>query len=388
MSEARQDRYQAMNESNARTDISLRLRRRVTAAIAAFAAAIAVTNALSLVFALGETVRSTVLQPVVWHMAGIALLLALLSLRPPRWTGAVLVTVIVAVAIYAGVDARPGDLTSVALLFVGLTLADELGLTQASGRHLVPATIALFLISLIGSYIVEGMSPLRYAGSVLGAVCLSYLLWVLLSARAERHRMREVELEERVKERTADLRRQMEETKALEEERKVLLREVHHRTRNNMQVITSLLNVEEDRKGSPEAHAAVSNTRNRIAVLGFAHDQLFRSESVVRVRLRTTSKPLRSTCGPGQGCRKWSSRFPRRRALRRESTRRSLWRSWCTRCSAPWRRWHRPWRTRPRSAFGWRLAVTGGGLRSRRARRPPEGEVSHRTARREGWIRT
>jgi two-component sensor histidine kinase len=72
---------------------------------------------------------------------------------------------------------------------------------------------------------------------------------------------------------------------ALVEEKQMLLQEIHHRVKNNLQVVVSLLALEERRISSPEAHAALMDSRNRIMSMAYVHELLYRGESTTHVRL-------------------------------------------------------------------------------------------------------
>ncbi|MFW5828540.1 MAG: PAS domain S-box protein, partial [Alkalispirochaeta sp.] len=62
-------------------------------------------------------------------------------------------------------------------------------------------------------------------------------------------------------------------------ENQILLREVHHRVRNNLTVIASLLNVQSTAIASPEdAIAAFEKTRDRVMSMALVHDVLHRSD--------------------------------------------------------------------------------------------------------------
>lgn len=67
-------------------------------------------------------------------------------------------------------------------------------------------------------------------------------------------------------------------------EKEILLREVHHRVKNNLQVITSLLRIQA-RSMSPEAQPFVQDSVRRIAAMGRVHDQLYRSEHLAEIDL-------------------------------------------------------------------------------------------------------
>jgi len=61
------------------------------------------------------------------------------------------------------------------------------------------------------------------------------------------------------------------------EERGVLLREVHHRVKNNMQLIISLLNIKED---SPDS---ITDVRNKVSSMAYVHELLYRSPDMASI---------------------------------------------------------------------------------------------------------
>lgn len=62
------------------------------------------------------------------------------------------------------------------------------------------------------------------------------------------------------------------------DERDVLLREVHHRVRNNLQVITSFLSLQARETNSRPARLALREAQARIRALGVIHGQLYTQE--------------------------------------------------------------------------------------------------------------
>jgi PAS domain S-box-containing protein len=68
------------------------------------------------------------------------------------------------------------------------------------------------------------------------------------------------------------------------EEKEVLLREVHHRVKNNLNIISSLLNLQSSVIHTPEqAMAAFQNSRDRIMAMALVHEELYRSQDYARV---------------------------------------------------------------------------------------------------------
>lgn len=105
------------------------------------------------------------------------------------------------------------------------------------------------------------------------------------------------ELELRVRQRTADL--EMANQKLRDEiarrtgvedelrvalrERDVLLREVHHRVKNNLQVICNLVDLQANQPEGKQAPEALSDTRDRIHSIALIHEHLYESEDLARI---------------------------------------------------------------------------------------------------------
>jgi len=60
-------------------------------------------------------------------------------------------------------------------------------------------------------------------------------------------------------------------------EKDVLLREVHHRVKNNMQIISSLLSLQESASTDRESHEELTKSRQRIRAMALVHETLYRS---------------------------------------------------------------------------------------------------------------
>ena len=80
------------------------------------------------------------------------------------------------------------------------------------------------------------------------------------------------------------------------EEREVLLQEVHHRVKNNLQVISSLINmqVRKLKRAGAEAHA-LTECQTRVQAIAMIHEQLYQSKDYSRVPFSNYVRSLASS---------------------------------------------------------------------------------------------
>lgn len=80
-----------------------------------------------------------------------------------------------------------------------------------------------------------------------------------------------------------------------------LLREIHHRVKNNLQVITSLLNLQQRALADPAGRAVLADTRQRITALALIYRALYQSEDLRRVDVRSFLEELVAHLVNGDG---------------------------------------------------------------------------------------
>lgn len=76
------------------------------------------------------------------------------------------------------------------------------------------------------------------------------------------------------------------------DEKDALMREIHHRVKNNLQIISSLLSMQQRAVADPGARAALGDTRQRIGALALIYRILYQSEHVREADSRTFLREL------------------------------------------------------------------------------------------------
>ncbi|WP_455241048.1 histidine kinase dimerization/phosphoacceptor domain -containing protein [Methanothermobacter tenebrarum] len=66
-------------------------------------------------------------------------------------------------------------------------------------------------------------------------------------------------------------------------EKEALLREVHHRVKNNLQIISSLLSLQAKYCGSEEVKNILSDSQARIKSLALVHEKLYKTETITNI---------------------------------------------------------------------------------------------------------
>jgi PAS domain S-box-containing protein len=100
-------------------------------------------------------------------------------------------------------------------------------------------------------------APLLYMGRVIGFVGTDDDITELMAARAQ--------------------------TEASLREKEAMLKEIHHRVKNNLQVVSSLLNLQASHLKDSEARAMLTDTQGRVRAMALVHEKLYQSSDLFRV---------------------------------------------------------------------------------------------------------
>ena len=80
------------------------------------------------------------------------------------------------------------------------------------------------------------------------------------------------------------------------DEKDLLLKEIHHRVKNNMQIISSLLNLQAGYLKDEEAVNALKESQARIVSMAMLHENLYRSDNLTGINFENYIKHLIGTC--------------------------------------------------------------------------------------------
>lgn len=101
-------------------------------------------------------------------------------------------------------------------------------------------------------------------------------------------------LAEKISTREAELRRSLDEKDAL-------LREVHHRVKNNLQIVTSFLNLQSKSTADEVAREVLTEARVRVRALALVHRYLYESADVRQVDFASMTEALAEQVAHAQG---------------------------------------------------------------------------------------
>ncbi len=99
---------------------------------------------------------------------------------------------------------------------------------------------------------------------------------------------------EKLRKKNEELMREIEERKKIEEkmnqslkEKDILLKEIHHRVKNNMQIISSMLLLQSRYSDDEKLKTILLESQNRIETMALVHEKLYQSENLADINFKS-----------------------------------------------------------------------------------------------------
>ncbi|MDH5474692.1 MAG: hypothetical protein OEX22_03270 [Cyclobacteriaceae bacterium] len=88
------------------------------------------------------------------------------------------------------------------------------------------------------------------------------------------------------------IRKQNNELTISNREKELLLGEIHHRVKNNLQTISSLLNLQQRKLKDPESIKVFEDSKSRVIAMGLIHQHLYQNTSFIDIDFKSYTKEL------------------------------------------------------------------------------------------------
>lgn len=118
------------------------------------------------------------------------------------------------------------------------------------------------------------------------AVVFIAALYAFIKFRTEQLAADKNKLEQTVSERTVQLKQSLSEQAELLAEKDVLMKEIHHRVKNNLQVISGLLELQSKSLDDETAKEALVEGRNRVRSIALIHQNLYQFENLSSIEVK------------------------------------------------------------------------------------------------------
>ncbi|TVQ26359.1 MAG: sensor histidine kinase [Spirochaetaceae bacterium] len=184
--------------------------------------------------------------------------------------------------VFVSFESSPGNISSFLFLAAGLGLSIEYDLPRFSRLSIAGVLGIVYLVTSATSFAIK--VPLTalgivMTGHIMFGAGIGFLLLYLWKQRVNRYRSHTDSLIDLVSERTNEL-------ETLLQERTELIKEIHHRVKNNMQLTSSLLRLTMNDALDPHALHVLTRIRGRVDVMGLVHHRIYKAGRLSRVALK------------------------------------------------------------------------------------------------------
>jgi two-component sensor histidine kinase len=232
---------------------------------------------------IGPSLGLSGIQSFMSSYVGLIVLMGVISLACGFWYHPIARSVHILLFVFSGIfgalTTNRGNITSGFFIVLSIVLLLEYRVNRKLAWALAVAMVVGFFVALSVGYQDDTPRPVI---SALASMITLLTFAGLLGGITIRHRLFEMRnaeiLEERIAERTSELN-------AALEERTIMLNELHHRVKNNLQTVSAMLSLEEGRIPDERAREALRSSEQRVQAISRVHDTLYRSDKLDRIDL-------------------------------------------------------------------------------------------------------
>lgn len=116
-------------------------------------------------------------------------------------------------------------------------------------------------------------------------VAVGALLLLLLVLFYNRYRLKQ-KVNHQLENKQAEINEQNERLKKVLDDKEWLLKEIHHRVKNNLQIVISLLNTQSRFLDNEDAIAAIRNSQHRMYAMSIIHQRLYQTENLGTIDIK------------------------------------------------------------------------------------------------------
>ncbi len=121
-----------------------------------------------------------------------------------------------------------------------------------------------------------------YAGCI---ALIVFLMYMIFRARLKRANRRQAKLETIIEEKTAEIAQEKKQVEKELQDKEILLKEVNHRVKNNMQMVSSLLELQKSKTNHETDQENLTIAIKRIKALSIAHQHLYQGDEYESIEL-------------------------------------------------------------------------------------------------------
>jgi len=125
-----------------------------------------------------------------------------------------------------------------------------------------------------------------HARLLLLAACLLAVVMAWLAGVSDRllheSRLRSVQLDQ-AKQNLEQINKELRETMLSKEEKEVMIKEIHHRVKNNLQIVKSLIRFQMDQVKDPQTLELFNECVNRVSAMALVHEQTYLSKDLANI---------------------------------------------------------------------------------------------------------